>query len=236
MEDVNLLLALAAGVLSFVSPCCLPLYPAFLSYITGMSVDEIKNEKGMLQKRALLHTIFFLIGFSIIFIALGFSTSLLGTLFTSYGDLIRQLGAVLLVALGLVIMGVYKPAFMMKEKRMTFKDRPSGYLGSSVIGFAFAAGWTPCMGPILAGVITLGVSNPDQALFYMIAYVLGFSIPFFIMSFFIGKMRWIKRHNRLMMKIGGGTMIFMGILLFFDLLTKLTSFLASNFFNGFTGF
>lgn len=236
MEDVNLLLALAAGALSFVSPCCLPLYPAFLSYITGMSVDELKNEKGMLQKRALLHTTFFLIGFSVIFIALGFSTSLLGTLFISYGDLIRQLGSVLLVAIGLVILGLYKPIFMMKELKITFKDRPSGYLGSTVIGFAYATGWTPCMGPILAGVIALGVSNPNQALFYMIAYVLGFSIPFFIMSFFIGKMKWIKRHNRLMMKIGGVTMIFMGVFLFFDLLTKLTSFLASNFFNGFTGF
>lgn len=236
MEDVNLLLALAAGVLSFISPCSLPLYPAFLSYITGMSVDEIKNGKGLLQKRAFLHTTFFLIGFSIIFIALGFSTSLLGEFFINYGDLIRQLGAILLVVIGLVILGVFKPRFIMREKRMTFKDKPSGYLGSSVIGFAFAAGWTPCTGPILAGVITLGVSNPDQALFYMIAYVLGFSIPFFFMSFFIGKMKWIKRHNRLIMRIGGGTMIFMGIFLFFDWMTKLTSFLASNFFNGFTGF
>lgn len=236
MEDVNLILAFAAGVLSFISPCCLPLYPAFLSYITGMSVDEIKNGKGLLQKRALLHTTFFLIGFSIIFIALGFSTSLLGKFFVSYGDLIRQLGAILIVLLGLVILGVFKPTFMMREKRMTFKDRPSGYFGSSVIGFAFAAGWTPCTGPILAGVIALGVSNPDQALFYMIAYVLGFSIPFFLMSFFIGKMKWIKKNNRLMMKIGGIMMIVMGVFLFFDWMTKLTSFLSSNFFNGFTGF
>ncbi|WP_407270620.1 cytochrome c biogenesis protein CcdA [Radiobacillus sp. PE A8.2] len=236
MEDVNLILAFAAGLLSFISPCCLPLYPAFLSYITGMSVDELQNGKGLLRKRALLHTTFFLIGFSVIFIALGFSTSLLGQFFVSYGDLIRQLGAILIVLLGLVILGVFKPSFMMKEKRMTFKDRPSGYFGSSVIGFAFAAGWTPCTGPILAGVIALGVSNPDQALIYMIAYVLGFSIPFFLMSFFIGKMKWIKKKNRLIMKIGGVTMIVMGVFLFFDWMTKLTSFLASNFFNGFTGF
>ncbi|WP_188456530.1 cytochrome c biogenesis protein CcdA [Virgibacillus oceani] len=236
MQDVNLILAFAAGILSFISPCCLPLYPAFLSYITGMSVDELQNGKGLLQKRALLHTTFFLIGFSIIFIALGFSTSFLGKVFTYYGDLMRQLGAILIVLLGLVVLGVFKPSFMMKEKRMGFKDRPSGYFGSTIIGFAFAAGWTPCTGPILAGVIALGVTNPDQAFIYMIAYVLGFSIPFFLMSFFIGKMKWIKRNNRLMMKIGGFTMIAMGIFLFFDWMTKLTSFLASNFFNGFTGF
>ncbi|WP_088051899.1 cytochrome c biogenesis CcdA family protein [Virgibacillus dakarensis] len=236
MEDVTILLAFAAGVLSFISPCCLPLYPAFLSYITGMSVDELENGKGLMQKRALLHTTFFLIGFSIIFIALGFSTSFFGELFVSYGDLIRQIGAVLIIVFSLVILGVFTPKFMMKEKRMKFKDRPTGYLGSGIIGFAYAAGWTPCMGPILAAVIALGVSDPDRALFYMISYVLGFSIPFFLMSFFLGKMRWIKRHNRLFMKIGGITMIAMGVFLFFDLLTKLTSYISGNFFNGFTGF
>lgn len=235
MEDVNLLLAFAAGVLSFVSPCCLPLYPAFLSYITGMSVDELQDGKGILRKRALLHTTFFLLGFSLIFIALGFSTSLFGNLFSYYGDLIRQMGAILIVLLGLVILGVFKPQFLMQEKRMTFKDRPSGYLGSSVIGIAFAAGWTPCTGPILAGVIALGVSNPNQALVYMIAYILGFSIPFFFTSFFIGRMKWVKTYSGLIMKMGGVTMIIMGIFLYFDWMTKMISFLSNNFFNGFTG-
>lgn len=235
MEDVTILLAFAAGVLSFISPCCLPLYPAFLSYITGMSVDELQNGKGILQKRALLHTTFFLIGFSIIFIALGFSTSLFGNLFSYYGDLIRQLGAILIILFGLVGLGVFKPIFLMQEKRMTFKDRPSGYLGSSVIGIAFAAGWTPCTGPILAGVIALGVSNPNQALVYMIAYILGFSIPFFLMSFFIGKMKWVKKYSELIMKVGGATMITMGVFLYFDWMTKMISFLSNNFFNGFTG-
>lgn len=235
MEDVTIFLAFAAGVLSFISPCCLPLYPAFLSYITGMSVDELQNGKGILQKRALLHTTFFLIGFSIIFIALGFSTSLFGNLFSYYGDLIRQLGAILIILLGLVILGVFKPAFLMQEKRMTFKDRPGGYLGSSVIGIAFAAGWTPCTGPILAGVIALGVSNPNQALVYMIAYILGFSIPFFLMSFFIGRMKWVKKYSGLIMKVGGATMITMGVFLYFDWMTKMISFLSNNFFNGFTG-
>jgi cytochrome c-type biogenesis protein len=236
MEEANFLLAFGAGVLSFISPCCLPLYPAFLSYITGVSVDEIQSGKGILKRRALLHTLFFLFGFSLIFIALGFSTSFLGEFFIVYGDLIRQLGAILIIFLGLVILGIFKPKFMMMEKRITFRDRPSGYFGSSIIGFAFAAGWTPCTGPILAGVIALAVSNPDQAMFYMIAYIFGFSIPFFTMSFFVGKMKWIKKHNRKIMKIGGVTMILMGIFLFFDWMTKLTSFLSNNFFNGFTGF
>lgn len=236
MEEVNVLLAFVAGVLSFISPCCLPLYPAFLSYITGVSLDELENRKGLLQKRALVHTAFFLIGFSIIFIALGFSTSILGEFFIFYGDLVRQIGAILIVLLGLVILGVFKPTFIMKERRITFKDRPAGYLGSSVIGLAFAAGWTPCTGPILAGVIALGVSNPDQALLYMLVYVLGFSIPFFLMSFFIGRMNWIKKYNRIIMKIGGAAMIVMGLFLYFDWMSKIISIVSNNFFNGFTGF
>ncbi|MBM7570560.1 cytochrome c biogenesis CcdA family protein [Aquibacillus albus] len=236
MGDVTIVLAFTAGLLSFISPCCLPLYPAFLSYITGMSIDELENGKGILQKRAFLHTIFFLIGFSIIFIALGFSTSLLGEIFIYYGDLVRQLGAILIVLLGFFILGVFKPSFLMKEKRITLKNRPAGYLGSSLIGFAFAAGWTPCTGPILAGIIALGVSNPDQALFYMVAYVLGFSIPFLFMSFFIGKMKWIKKYNQLIMKIGGATMIVMGVFLYFDWMSKLITIISNSLFNGFTGF
>ncbi|MDC3418140.1 cytochrome c biogenesis protein CcdA [Aquibacillus salsiterrae] len=236
MGDVSILLAFAAGFLSFISPCCLPLYPAFLSYITGMSVDEVEKGEGLLKRRAFLHTIFFFIGFSIIFIALGFSTSLLGKLFIYYGDLVRQIGAILLVGLGLVILGVFKPSFLMTGKRYTFKDRPSGYVGSTLIGFAFAAGWTPCTGPILAAIIALGVTNPDQAVLYMVAYVLGFAIPFFVMSFFIGKMSWLKKHSGRMMQIGGWAMIVMGIFLYFDWMTKIISFLSSNLFGGFTGF
>ncbi len=234
--EVTVFLAFGAGLLSFLSPCCLPLYPAFLSYITGVSVDEFKQGNGMLQKRALLHTLFFLIGFSIIFIALGFSSSYIGELFILNNQLIRQIGAILIVFMGFVVIGVFTPKFLMKDRSFTFKSRPTGYMGSSLIGLGFAAGWTPCTGPILAGVIAMGVSNPQQAMMYMIAYVLGFSIPFFIMSFFIGRMKWVKKYNRLFIKIGGYSMIFMGIFLFFGWMTKLTSFLSNQFFGGFTGF
>ena len=103
--DVNLLLAFGAGFLSFISPCTLPLYPAFLSYITGMSLEEIKTDKKLMQKRGMLHTLFFLLGFSIIFIAIGFATSLVGTFFIQYDDLLRQVGAIFIVLFGLIIVG-----------------------------------------------------------------------------------------------------------------------------------
>ncbi|WP_153124090.1 cytochrome c biogenesis CcdA family protein [Peribacillus tepidiphilus] len=235
MSDINLFLAFGAGFLSFISPCCLPLYPAFLSYITGMSVGELKIENAMLQKRSLLHTIFFLLGFSVIFIAIGFSTSFIGEFFQDYKDLIRQIGAIVIVFFGFVIIGWLKPEFLMKEHRFEMKNRPSGYLGSALIGMAFAAGWTPCTGPILMSVIALAATNPGSGMMYMIAYTLGFAIPFFILSFFIGRMKWIRKHSNKIVKAGGFVMIAMGVVLFFDWMTLLISY-ATSIFGGFKGF
>ncbi|QAV26146.1 cytochrome c biogenesis protein CcdA [Geobacillus sp. FJAT-46040] len=235
MNDINVFLAFGAGLLSFISPCCLPLYPAFLSYITGVSVDEIKKENGMLQKRAILHTFFFLLGFSVIFIAIGFGTSVIGKLFVDYQDLIRQISALFIIFFGLVILGVFSPSFMMKDKRLVFRNKPSGYFGSILIGIGFAAGWTPCTGPILVSVIALAATKPSAAMLYMFAYVLGFAVPFFIMSFFISKLNWIKRYNAVIVKVGGVLMIIMGIMLFFDWMTKIITFFT-GLFGGFTGF
>ncbi|WP_374720439.1 cytochrome c biogenesis CcdA family protein [Parageobacillus toebii] len=235
MADVNLFLAFGAGFLSFISPCCLPLYPAFLSYITGISVSELKTENALMQRRSLLHTLFFLLGFSLIFSSIGFGTSLIGKWFSEYQDFIRQIGAILIVIFGLVIVGIWSPAFLMKDRRLSFQERPSGYIGSIIIGMAFAAGWTPCMGPILVSVIALAATNPSSGMLYMLAYSLGFAVPFFILSFFIGKLQWIRRHSEKMMKIGGYVMIAMGVVLFFDWMTKISAYMTSIF-GGFTGF
>ncbi|HEY2422248.1 MAG TPA: cytochrome c biogenesis protein CcdA [Neobacillus sp.] len=235
MSDVNIFIAVGAGFLSFISPCCLPLYPAFLSYITGMSVGELKGENAMLQKRSLLHTLFFLIGFSVIFVAIGFGTSFIGSFFKEYKDLIRQLGGIFIIFFGLIIVGILNPQFMMKDRRFEFKNRPSGYIGSILIGMAFAAGWTPCTGPILSIVISLAATNPGSGVLYMSAYSLGFAIPFFILSFFVGRMKWIRTHSNKIVKIGGYLMIVMGIVLFFDWMTKIII-LFSGLFGGFTGF
>ncbi|MBN8202790.1 cytochrome c biogenesis protein CcdA (plasmid) [Cytobacillus firmus] len=235
MEQINLFLAFGAGFLSFLSPCALPLYPAFLSYITGMTISELKAERGILRKKAMIHTILFLAGFSVIFLALGLSTSFIGSFFVDYQDLLRQLGAILMVFFGLVLTGVLSFKFLLSEKKFQFQNRPSGYFGSILIGLGFAAGWTPCTGPILAGVIALGVSNPSMGLVYMTFYVLGFSIPFLIMTFFIDKMTFLKKHGNRFMIFGGVLMIIMGILLYFDWMTIIISILIPLF-GGFTGF
>lgn len=235
MQDLNIFFAFGAGFLSFLSPCTLPIYPAFLSYITGLSVEDIKNKKGM-QKVAILHSVLFLVGFSIIFLVLGLSGSLIGSYFTAYKDLLRQFGAVLIFFFGLVISGILKIDFLMTDKRIQFKRKPTGYFGTILIGMGFAAGWTPCTGPILAAVIALGMTNPSAGLFYMMWYVIGFSIPFLLLSFFIGKIKWINKYSHHIMKIGGYVMILMGIVLYFNWMTKIISFLTNNFFGGFTGF
>lgn len=235
MTDVNIFLAFGAGVLSFISPCCLPLYPAFLSYITGMSIGEIKEENVLLQRRSFIHTIFFLVGFSIVFVVLGLSTTYFYSLFVQNMDLIRRIGAISIAFFGLVTIGLLKPEILMQERRFEFKNRPSGYIGSLFIGLAFAAGWTPCMGPILGAVIALAATNPSAGFAYMLAYILGFAVPFLVMSFFIGKMEWIKKHNVMMMKIGGTLMVVVGFMLFFDWMNVFISWLTI-FFGGFQGF
>ena len=233
--DINVLLAFGAGFLSFISPCTLPLYPAFLSYITGMSLGELQSEKGMMQKRAILHTICFLLGFSIIFIAIGFSASFAKEFFYQYQDLLRQVGAILIVVFGLMIVGLLQIDFLMKDRKFQFKNRPAGYFGSVLIGLAFAAGWTPCTGPILAATLTLVGTNPSQGLWYMAAYILGFSIPFLVMAFFTSKFTWIRKYSNTVMKVGGGIMIAMGLILFFDKFTLINSFFQP-FFGDFQGF
>jgi cytochrome c-type biogenesis protein len=233
--DLTLWLAFGAGILSFVSPCCLPLYPSYLSYITGVSVKDLTETRGVLQRRALLHTLFFIIGFSIIFFALGISASFIGELFASGRDLFRQLGGILVAVMGLVMMGLFTPPWMMKEKRVHLKSKPLSYAGSVLVGITYAAGWTPCIGPILTGIVTIGVTNPSQAVYYLLAYTLGFAIPFFIMAFFIGKVKPILKYSGLMMKIGGGMMVVTGILLYTDQMTKITVVLI-RLYGGFTGF
>ncbi|MEN2766349.1 cytochrome c biogenesis CcdA family protein [Ornithinibacillus xuwenensis] len=234
MSEINIFLAFGAGFLSFVSPCVLPLFPAFLSYLTGMSVSEIKEENKMLNRKSILHTISFLIGFSSIFIMIGFTASAVSEFLLTYKDIIRQIGAILIIFFGLVIVGIFNFTWLMKDKKITFKHRPSGYFGSILIGMAFSMGWTPCTGPILAVVLSLAATDPSSGMVMMISYVLGFSIPFFILSFFVGKLNWIKRNSQKIVKIGGYIMIFMGVALFFDWMTKLTAFLAGWI--GFYGF
>lgn len=181
----------------------------------------------------------FLVGFSIIYLVLGLGTAGSATFieawYLQYGDLIRQIGAILIVFFGFVTIGIFQPKFLMKDHKLNIQNKPSGYFGTVLIGLAFALGWTPCMGPILSATLALVGANPSQGLWYMSSYILGFSIPFFLMAFFITKFTWIRKYSGAFMKIGGGIMILMGIVLFFDKFTLVNSFFAPIF-GDFQGF
>lgn len=229
MVTVNFWIALWAGFASFISPCCLPLYPSFISYITGISVNELKagRSKTFIRRQSMLHTLSFIVGFSIIFFALGLTAGFLGNFFLDYRDLLRQIAAILIFVMGLFLLGIFQPQWLMKERKFQVNIRPAGYLGSVLIGMGFAAGWSPCIGPILTAILALAATEPGTWFQLTLAYSLGFAIPFFIMSFYLGSTRWLLRYSNLIMKIGGGLMVLIAILLYTGKMTQITLWLLS---------
>lgn len=224
MPDVNVWLAFGAGIASFLSPCSLPLYPSYLSYITGLSVQQLKNEqnKREIRLRTLSHTLAFILGFSVVFYTLGLGAGLFGEFFYEYKDLIRMLSAVLIIVMGLMLIGLFQPQFLMKDRKMNIKWKPAGYLGSFIFGIGFSAGWSPCIGPILAAIIALAATEPGTWIGLITGYTAGFAVPFFVLAFFVGTTRWITKYSGILMKVGGSIMILMGILLFTDRMTQIT--------------
>ncbi|HEY4601322.1 MAG TPA: cytochrome c biogenesis protein CcdA [Cerasibacillus sp.] len=229
--DLTIWLAFGAGALSFLSPCTLPLFPAYLSYITGMSVKELEGKKEIgIRSKLMIHSIFFLLGVSTVFIGLGVGISFLGSwiqglLIGDSGKLIQRLAGIFIIVMGLFVAGWISIKPFMKEKRFQFTKKPVGYLGTIFVGMGFAAGWTPCIGPIFASILVVAAANPTQGTVYTLAYVLGFALPFLVLAFFIGSTRWIVKHSQVIMKIGGSLMIVMGILLFTGQMTQISTFL-----------
>ncbi|MWV45061.1 cytochrome c biogenesis protein CcdA [Paenibacillus sp. HJL G12] len=229
MSNLNVWIAFLAGLASFISPCCLPLYPSYLSYITGMSVQQLKTEqnKKEVRFRTMTHTLAFILGFSAVFYTLGVGAGLFGNFFNNNRDLIRQLSAILIILMGLFLVGIFQPKFLMRDFKMDFKFKPAGYIGSFIFGIGFSAGWSPCVGPILAAIIALAATEPGAWFPLITAYTLGFAIPFFVLAFFIGSTKWIVKYSGIMMKIGGALMLLMGVLLFTNQMTKITIWLQA---------
>ncbi|RPF55900.1 cytochrome c biogenesis CcdA family protein [Aquisalibacillus elongatus] len=231
--DLTLWLAFGAGVLSFLSPCTLPLFPAYLSYITGISVKELESSNNVKIKSTLfLHSILFLVGVSLVFISLGVGVSFLGQwiqglLTGESGQFIQRIAGVIIIIMGLFVAGWLNITTFMKEKRFNVANRPTGYLGTIVVGMGFAAGWTPCIGPIFASILVVAASNPTQGTFYTILYVIGFALPFLILTFFISSTKVIVKYSGIIMKVGGTLMIIMGVLLFTGQMSRISSFLLS---------
>ena len=230
----TLWLAFLAGLLSFVSPCCLPLYPSYISYISGITFS---GEKHILANRliALTHTLFFVIGFSIVFIALGLTASALGQLFVTHRALIRIIGGGIVLLMGLSLSGLLTPKWLMMEKKWEYSQTNVSYGGSVLVGISFAAGWTPCIGPILASVLVMSADQPSAGLALILAYIAGFSIPFFLLAFTLSSVRKLVPYGALLSKISGYLMIGLGILLITNLMATITVGLI-RLYGGFTGF
>jgi len=223
LSEINLWIALGAGFASFISPCCLPLYPSYLSYITGISVAELKNEQINKRKTFLLlsHTFFFMLGFSIVYYTLVYGVNAFSDFFHEYDKLIRQLSALLIIVMGLFLIGIFQPKLFMKDTRINLIPKKVSYISSFIFGIGFSAGWTPCVGPALTMILAMAATEPGTWFQLTTAYAIGFALPFFILAFFIGKTAWLVKYSGTVMKIGGAIMIVMGILLFTDRMTTI---------------
>jgi cytochrome c-type biogenesis protein len=220
--------ALAAGLLSFLSPCVLPLIPSYVGFLTGMSVEELQVRRGT----ALLHALWFVAGFSLIFMALGASASALGYLLGQYQLWIGRVGGVLVIFFGLYLLGVLRPAFLMRERSIQLSHKPLGYMGSALVGFAFGAAWTPCVGPILGGILTLAASRGTvgQGTALLGVYALGLAIPFLFTAVALDRfLVWFQRFRsyiRWVDRIAGAILVVLGLLLVTDRFTVLAGYLT----------
>lgn len=230
--DLTIALAFGAGVISFLSPCTLPLFPAYLSYITGVSVKDIdKNQRQVrIQGKLLIHAIAFLLGVSVIFFSFGVGVSLFGGwlqgfLTGSSGVLIQRITGILLIVIGAVVGGWLTIPALMKERRVKIAKKPIGLVGSFFVGIGFSAGWTPCIGPIFASILLLAGTNPTQGLLYTSFYIIGFAFPFLLLTFFLGYAKWLVKYSEKIAKIGGSLIILFGFLLFTGYLARFSNFL-----------
>lgn len=229
-ESVGIFIAISAGLLSFLSPCVLPLVPSYLSFITGMTLDDLQGEVD--RREVLTHAVLFVAGFSAIFMVLGASASFLGQFFKAYELWIARAGGVIIILLGLHLAGVFRFSALMRERRVHLADKPAGKLGTLAVGGAFGAGWTPCIGPVLGGILTLAATGDTvwTGVGLLGFYSLGLAVPFLItalaLDWFLETFQRVRRFIPVMEKASGVLLIALGILLVTDQFTLLTGYLA----------
>ncbi len=223
------LYSLAMGAVSFASPCILPLIPSYVSYITGISYDELMSRESRKKNMniTLLHSLAFVGGFSIIFVLLGATASLAGSILSQYLGVIRIVGGALIILMGIFVMDVVNIPFLQREAKLQLKTRPAGYVGTIVVGMIFGAGWTPCTGPFLGSVLTLAMTSETlgSGMALLMLYSLGLGIPFILsaiaISAFLSSFGKLKKHFKAIKVVSGIILIIMGILLLTDKMTIL---------------
>lgn len=226
-ESLSLFVAFTAGLLSFLSPCVLPLVPSYVTFITGMGLDDVSRAR----RTALLHALLFVLGFTFIFVALGAGASAFGQLLREYRVWIARVGGILMVLMGLWMLDVIRIGALQQERRMHLSDKPLGYLGTVVVGIAFGAGWTPCLGPTLGAILLLAANESEltKGITLLIAYSLGLAVPFLLSALlldrFLGFFQSFKHNIGRVNRIAGILLVIVGILMFTGWFERLAAWL-----------
>lgn len=229
-ETITYPAALIAGLLSFFSPCILPLIPAYFTFITGLSLDELAENKRETRKKVILSTIFYVAGFSFVFILFGASASFLGGMASQYSWIIRYLGGGIVIVFGLHLLGIININRFNFEKKYRINKKPLHLFGTFIIGMAFGAGWSPCIGPMLGSILFVAGTQEKvlEGVMLLAVYSAGLAIPFLVMSFFINSameiMRRATKFMRIINRISGIFLIAIGLLLIFDKFRLLATF------------
>lgn len=223
MEDnISYFGAFIAGLLSFLSPCVLPLIPSFITYITGLSFADLQAEHPThkVREQTIIHTLLFIAGFTVVFVLLGASATFVGGFLQEHMNMIRRVGGILIIVFGIHVSGLVPIHLLLGEKRVTLHRKPAGFLGSFLVGLAFAAGWTPCIGPILASILMVAATEETvyKGIALLLMYSLGLAIPFFVASLamhqFMVFFNRFKKHIRVMEVITGVFLVVVGIMIF----------------------
>jgi cytochrome c-type biogenesis protein len=224
---LGLLVAFLAGLLSFLSPCVLPLVPSYVGFLTGMTLPEMTGRRRI----ALLHALLFVAGFSLIFILLGASATALGGALKYYQTWIARVGGVLVILFGLLCLGAVKVGFLEQERRLQLQHKPVGYLGSVLVGVAFGAGWTPCIGPVLGAILSLAATSDSvpRGMLLLGVYSAGLAVPFLLAAVAVESfLEWFQRFRRYLpwvMRVSGVLLIFVGVLMATGQFTRLAGWL-----------
>ncbi len=235
MIEVTFAGALLAGLLSFLSPCVLPLVPAYLSYISGTSVSALRSEQPALKRHALVQSIWFIAGFSLIFIALGASATFFGQWLMAHLAILGKVAGAIIIVFGLHYSGLFRIPWLMYEARFQAKVKATHGLGALVLGAAFAFGWTPCIGPILGAILAIaGAQNHvGKGVLLLMVYSGGLAIPFFLAALATDKfMRWsqkFRNHFRAVEIISGVLLITVGVLILLGSFSLLSNWLIEHF-------
>jgi cytochrome c-type biogenesis protein len=233
-ENISLVTAFTGGIFTFLSPCVFPLIPSYISFITGYSYKQLTeaSHEGGTRRRVVLNTIAFIAGFTIVFALLGATASWAGQFLNTHIDIVRRVAGAVIVFFGLYLTGIIKLNFLMRERKVEIRRKPAGYLGAGFVGMAFAAGWTPCVGPILGAVLAMAAQERSVVggIVMLCVYSLGIGIPFLLtgiaLEAFLRLFKRIRNYIVLINRTCGIMLIIVGILIYTNYLTRISGYLT----------